>query len=292
MRQRSVVFDGGVRVADLPFVKVEQGEVLAKTIYVYVGQLERSIINHAAIPPRRVILGSSGVVKAIETTSNDTSTVGKYLVVSPLSRYGVLAYNIDGLLANYSAVKPEHVLEELVEADPHIALKPLVAHGVELGLESEGTALIAGCNLVALSAALTLRESSTEPVMYCESSPRPVAQLGLSIARHMGNLPSRVDSVILTEPGVSIHYKLLKHVDPRKVIVSPLSLSTWIPVNPRVGKTVIVYLDSVRNSEPRLTDRILRELSGFVKRIEIDDVEKAVGLLPPQGLGFILVLRH
>ncbi|MCY0868184.1 MAG: hypothetical protein OWQ48_03010 [Desulfurococcus sp.] len=291
MRQRSLVFDGGVRIVDTPFVKIEQGSILAKTVYVYIGQLEESILNNTLPLPGRVVLGSTGVVKAIESIGVE-GFVGSYLIVSPISRHNVLAYNADGLLTSYTAIKPEYILEEHLEANPFMAIKPLVAHGVELGSEAGGVVVVSGCGVTALSSALTvLREGLGEPILYCEGYSKPALQLGLNTVKHVSNLPERVDVLVLTEPGVSVNYKLLKLLHPRRIVVSPLSFTAWIPVDPGVEKIEVVYKDRVRVVKPQLTEVLVREIARNIRVVKIDDVEKAIGLLPPRGLGFIVSLE-
>ncbi|MGC8953182.1 hypothetical protein [Desulfurococcus amylolyticus] len=291
LRQRSIVFDGTVKLHELPFIEVEHGDILAKTVFVYVGQIERNIMNHNITPPGRIILGASGVVKAIETSGSNTSVTGRYITISPLSRHGILAYNVNGLLADYVSVKPEHVFEESLNANPYTAVKPFIAHGIELGAEAEGVTLIVGCNITAFSTALFTGRSNGEPILYCRDSTRLAQYLGLNIVSHVSNIPSRINTLVLTEPGADIYYRLLKEITPQKIVVSPFSFTTWIPINHRLEKTVITYKNTIRNTNPGAAENILHELSSFVKIIEIGDIEKTIGLLPPKELGSIIVLK-
>jgi len=291
LRQKSIVFDGALRVMELPFVKLEYGDLLVKTIYVYIGHVEEAVLSYKVIPPRRLILGSSGVVKIVETTSNNIST-GRTIIVSPISRHGILAYNLDGILSDYASMKPEHIFGEAVEPGPYEAVKPFVSHGVELGLEAVGVTVVAGCNITALSTALTLRFTGAEPVIYCESPARPAIQLGFQVVRHASNLPAKPDSLVLVEPNPSINYRLIRSLSPRKIVVSPFSFTTWIPVGSSINSVTLTYKGTLENREPGLTSKALRDLIKFINLVEIDDVEKSLGLMPPRGLGVILALKH
>lgn len=291
MKQKCVMYNGSVEVVEYPAVAV-QDPVLVKPFYVYIGDVERSIVQGQLPVTKPVILGSLGVVKVVEVLEGPTEPTGKDFVVSPLGDKGILGVDINGLLATHTTLTHSYLDEELVQSSPYDSLRPVVKHAAELANASEEPVLVEGCGLVGVATGLSLRKMGVEPIFYCEDGGRRASSLGFNVYKHAGSIGTKWRTVVLTSTSISSKHTLLTGVEYQKVVISPLSFTTWMPIRSRQSSLTRVFVVwRTGNYSSEIVREVIKELSKYVKVINVQDIEKILGLIPPKGWGSILVLR-
>lgn len=291
MKQRSVVYSGKVEIVEYPAVPVHDS-ILAKPLYVYVGDLERSVVEGLLPITKPVIIGSTGVVKVVEVLEGPTQPTGKDYTVLPFGDKGCLGVDTNGLLTTHATLTHSYLDEELVQSTPYDSIKPLVKHAVELASACEEPVLIEGCGLLSVATGLGLRRMGVEPVFYCEEGGRKAGLFGFNVHRHFGNLGTRWRTIVLTSTSPSSKHTVLSDLEYHRVVISPLSFTTWIPLRVRrIGSVTVNVVWKTGNYKSEIVRDIMRELSKFVKVVSVQDIEKALGLIPARGFGLILALK-
>ncbi|GEM_PF-1083697 len=296
MKQKSLVYSSGlVDVVEYPAVVVS-GEILAKTLYVYIGDLERSVLMGITPLIKPITLGSAGVVRVVEVLSNKTEYTGKYYTVTPLGDRGLLSVSVNGLLSNYVSLDDSYLEEEVSSPVPQDAVKPLLNHTLLLASRCEEPVLVEGCGFVGVALGLLLREMGVETQLYCESGKRNALLFDLNIMSHISNLNKKWRTIVITSLDAASKYRVMRKLEYSNLVISALSLTDWIPVksslNVKVsvtgrGNTSVSELESVIMNKSK---KILQILQRALKTIKVSDLEAVKGLLPPRGLGTIVIL--
>ncbi|MEM0325491.1 MAG: hypothetical protein QW733_00445 [Desulfurococcaceae archaeon] len=291
MKQKALVYSGRVEVVEYPVVPVHEN-ILVKPMYVYIGDLERGIVNGVVPLAKPTILGSVGIVKVIEVFDGPTEYTGKVYSVTPLGDKGILGVDIHGLLSSYASLTSSYLDEELIQYTPFDSLKPLVKHVSEVASLCEEPVLIEGCGLIGVATGLMLRKIGVEPVFYCEEGLRRALMFDFQVYKHTGSLSSRWRTLVLTSTNAFSKYTLLSTTEVHHVIVTPLSLTRWIPIpSGRKGSIKVTFLWKSSNYNAEHVKSVLRELEKVIKVIDVQDVEKTIGLIPPRGLGTVISLK-
>jgi hypothetical protein len=291
LRQKLVVYSDKVEVVEHPCVVVKES-VLVKPIYVYLGELERHLLEGSLPSTRPVVLGGSGVVRVVEVQGGETELTGRVYTVTPIGPRGLLGYEEDGLLGNFVSISRSYLDDLLVDPRPIDAVRPLVKHAYSLVTKVSEPVLIEGCNLLGIAAGLILRYMGVEALFYCEQRVRLALQYGFNVYKHISELATRWSTVILTGINQSVKYKLLQRLTANTVVISPLSTTSWIPITPHGGEARILIPRGGEAIEHSIMRKVLDDLSRGLKVLEIDDVKSVLGLLPPRGLGVIVSLRR
>ncbi|MEM0199233.1 MAG: hypothetical protein QXX72_03010, partial [Desulfurococcaceae archaeon] len=106
------------------------------------------------------------------------------------------------------------------------------------------------------------------------------------------SLSSRWRTLVLTSTNAFSKYTLLSTTEVHHVIVTPLSLTRWIPIpSGRRGSIKVTFLWKSSNYNAEHVKSVLRELEKVIKVIDVQDVEKTIGLIPPRGLGTVISLK-
>lgn len=287
MRTKALVYSGRLEAVEYPFVAVHD-EILVKPLYIYLGDLERAVMQGYLPVNKPLVLGSMGVVKAVEVLEGPTEYTGKNCVVTPLGSKGVLGIEVDGLLSNYASIPSSYIDEEVAEPTPLDAIKPLIKHASELAANSTEPVIVEGCGLLGLATGLALRLLGVEPVFYCEEEGGRAQSYGFEVHRHTGNLSTRWSTLVVTSTSPSAKYALLKHLEYKQLVISPLSFTSWIPIRP--GSTRVI--NPWKSENYTFIKRVAKELGRNIKVYSVQNVEEVVGLLPPRGLGVIISFKN
>jgi len=290
MRQKMAVYTGRLEIIEYPGVVVRE-PVLLKPIYVYIGELERSIIEGLLPVKPPVVLGSFGVARVIEVSGSNTEYTGRVFTVKPFGDHGILGVEVDGLLANYTSIHPSYLDDVLLDPKPIDSIKPLIKHSTSIAMESLEPVLIEGCGLTGLLTGLALRYSGVEPAYYCEQSSKLVLQYGFTIYKHIGDVVEKWGSIVLTSINQASKYKLTTRLDYKKLIISPLSFTQCIPLRKRESLFSINIASGVSSEESSVVKKVSSDLARIVRVVEVEDLKSILGLLPPRSPGFILSLK-
>lgn len=291
MRQKSIIYSGHVEVVEYPAVPAREA-ILAKPIYVYIGDVERSVVQGAIPVTRPVVLGSTGIAKVVEVFEGSTEPTGKVYTVSPLGDRGFLGVNTNGLLSNYASLTHAYLDEELTQSNPHDSLRPLVKHASEIASTCEEPVLIEGCGIIGVAAGLALRKAGVEPVFYCENGARRAHIFNFNVHKHVGDLSSKWRTVVITSMDPGSKYTVLAGFEYYNVVITPLSFTRWLPLPAsRVGSVKVLTLWKTGKYSSEFVRDVLRELSKVVRIVAVDDIEKVLGLIPPRGFGFIIAFK-
>jgi hypothetical protein len=291
LRQKLVVYSDKVEVIEHPCVVVKES-ILVKPIYVYLGELERHLLEGSLPSTHPVVLGGSGVVRVVEVQGGETELIGRVYTVTPIGPRGLLGYEEDGLLGNFVSIPRSYLDDLLVDPRPIDAVRPLVKHAYALVAKISEPVLIEGCNLLGIAAGLILRYMGVEALFYCEQRAKSALQYSFNVYKHISELTSKWGSVILTGINQSVKYKLLQYLATSIVVISPLSTTSWIPITSHSGEAKILVPRGGEAFEHSTMKRVLDDLSRGLKVLEVDDVKSVLGLLPPRGLGVIVSLRR
>lgn len=290
MKLKSMIYSGNLEISELPAVVLTPGRVLAKPMAVYIGDVERDVLNNEIAITKPLVLGSTGIVKIIETYGDMPGFIGKEFTVSPMGDDGLLGINTNGLLASYINLHPSHIEEETCTRNPSEALKPLIRHAVSLSAKCVEPVLVEGCDLIGIATGLAIRASGVEPIFYCERGARNALAHGFEVYGHLSNLSNKYRSVLITSRNVAVHYKLLRNLEISKLLISPLSLMNWIPLR-GIGSVDIEIVTKERDINDNVVKNTLNTVSRMIKVFVVEDIEATRGLLPPRGLGFIVVFK-
>jgi hypothetical protein len=293
VRRKSIVYSGSaVEVVEYPAVVIS-GDILAKTLYVYLGDLEKALYSGLIPLTKPVVLGSTGVVRVIEVLSDRTEYTGKYYTVTPLGEWGVLSVTTNGILSNYASLDDSYLEEKLTSPQPHDALRPLLNHVVSLASKCEEPVLVEGCGLVGVSLGTLLGEANLEVQLYCETDKRNAYTLGLDPISHTSNLSKKWRTVVVTSLNAASKYRVMRELEYSNLVISALSLTEWIPVR-RNYTTRVSVVGVERGVEVEelawKSKKVLYRLSRAIKVVRAGDLDSAKGLIPPRGLGTVVAL--
>lgn len=290
MRQYMIVYDGRIEALEYPCV-VSRRDLLIKPIYVYIGDIERNIVNGLLPVKIPLILGSMGVSRVLESREFENSYIGRLVTISPFGREGVLGLETDGILTNYASIDHSYIDEYVVEPKPIHAIRPLIKHAYEMTRHVMDPVLIEGCDLVGLATALISRELGVEPLLYCESGYRRAIALGFNVEKHISELGKRWGSIIITSMNTSSQYRVLKTQVYKRLIISRLAFMDVMPIMHTLRSFEVILVDRGEQPSHEILSRVENILSRHVKIIEINQLNESIGLFPPRGLGIILSLK-
>lgn len=294
MRQKSLVYSSGVvDIVEYPAVIISGG-VLAKTVYVYIGDLERGILSGLIPVNKPLILGSSGVVRVIEVLGERTEYTGKYYVITPLGNRGFLGLSVNGLLSNYVSLDDSYLEEELSLPTPIDAIRPFFKHVALLASMCEEPVLVEGCGLIGVMLGGFLRELGMNSQLYCESGKRNASILDLNVTSHISNLSKKWRTLVITSLNTASKYRVMSELEYSNLVISALSLTELIPLKRSCSmRVVVVRRERHEGVEEYIVNRgkkVLHELFRAIKVIKASDLDSIRGLLPPRGLGTIIEL--
>ncbi len=287
MKIKSLIFNGlYLDLVHRTVLDVKKNQVLAKTLYFYIGPIENMILAGQIISRVPIVIGTSGVVRILESPTSEENLSGKIAVISPIGDDGVLGVNVNGLASTYTSIHISHIFEIIDTPKPIHAIYPYIALGLIMADKASNNVLIAGCSLSSITAALAVKDKGGEPVIMCKNFPRVLRKLGLKLARNIGELNPSYDSMIIdiTAPFGLVD-TLIENISLNKIIVPCFTLFNHIRL-PR--KSIYVeYIDKMKYS----LDKIDKYASRFKKLIQVirsKELEDITSLLPVRGLGLIV----
>lgn len=287
MRQQAVVFDGHIEVREYPGAVVRES-AFVKPIYIYIGDIERAIVENKIPISKPIVLGSTGIVRVLEVISNETEYTGKVYTVSAMGFKGILGVDEDGILATYSSIHPSYLDEQLLEPSPIDALRPIVRHSIDITRLVDEPALVEGCGVIGISTGLILRYMGMEPMFYCEEMKRGALAYGFTVASHISEISKRWNTIVLTGINNTSKHRVLKTVEFSKLVISRMSFTKWIPL-PDSSRSYKVYVVNRGGLiDEGYVRRVLSELSKNIKIHILSSLESLIGLLPPKGLGYVI----
>ncbi|MEM0004137.1 MAG: hypothetical protein QXN97_02250 [Desulfurococcaceae archaeon] len=290
MKEKTLIYSGVLEVIEYPGVIFKES-ILVKPLYVYIGDIEKEIVTGHLPINKPIKLGSMGVVRVVEVQGSNTEYSGQTYSVSPFGSKGLLGISEDGILANFSSIHPSYLDEPLLEVTPMDALRPLIKHGFELAKNSVEPVLIEGCGLIGLITGLSLRSLGMEPLFYCEEGSRVASSYGFTCTSHLGNISKKWGSIILTSSNMASKHRILVNLDYSRLVLSRLSHTTWIPLKNDFSSVQIVLVGKGGNLDQRIYRQIMNDIGKRIKVYEAVDLNDALGLFPPRGLGFILSIK-
>lgn len=289
MRQIAIVYDGRVDIREYPFVVVKDN-LLVKPIHVYIGEIERNLVENKILVEKPVVIGSMGVVRVIEVFGDLTEYTGKVYTVSAMGSRGILGVEENGLLANYSSIDNSYIDEQVIDPSPLDSLRPMIRHCGAIAKFIEEPVLIEGCNLIGLTTGLILRHFDVEPVYYCETRRRSVSTYGFTVYSHIGELEKKWNSIVITSVEINSKYRALSNLEYVNLVVSRISFTNWIPLKKSLRNISIHVVERGDLGEGSYLKQVLGELGKNIKTYSLSDLGALIGLLPPRGLGYVISL--
>ncbi|MEM0282584.1 MAG: hypothetical protein QXT75_05365 [Desulfurococcaceae archaeon] len=290
MKEKAIVYSGVLEVVEYPGVIFKEN-ILVKPLHIYVSDIERNILSGTLPLTKPIILGSMGVARVIEVQGSSSEYSGQTFVITPFGNKGLLGITEDGILASFTSIHQSYLDEPLMEITPVDALRPLVKHGIELAKNAVEPVLIEGCGSIGIVAGLSLRLLGIEPVFYCEETSKLAMVYEFNIVHHISSISKKWSSIILTSYNMASKHRVLMNLDYNKVIISRLSLTSWIPIKDYSSTIQIVTVDKGEVYDQNIRRQVLNEVSRRVRIYEINDLQDALGLFPPKGIGFILSIK-
>ncbi len=287
MKQKVVVFDGALRIVENPAVALNPGHMLVKPLIIHLGFPEKLITSGLMPFKIPVTPGSMGVVKVIETYNDDSSIIGKNIVISPFHNEEILGVDRNGLLGNFVSLPTGFVHSAIEKPQAIHALTPLVHHAYAIAEKIHDNPLILGCELLSILTGIFSRNKEFEPTFICAEDPREPHKLGFKVFKNLGEVPETVKSLIITSYNPILTGAVLEKIRPQHIIVSPLSFTSFLKL-PLKDKVLIERVTSFRVESFSEVEKGLREVKNEIRIVEVDDVEKTLGLIPPRGLGIVV----
>lgn len=291
LKIESLVYNGSINTITKNTISVKYGYLLVKTLYVYIGLVEKIVLNNYEPIIKPIIMGSSGIVKIIEDPSGLTSELsGKTAVVSPFGLQGILGLDQDGLASNYTQLHTSYIYKYVTEAKPYYTIYPYIAHSLKLCKEAENPVLIIGCNIVSISSALYLTHIGLDkPDLICSRIPSFLKNYDLKILQHVSDLLPKYNTVIVSYEKYSLIHDVLRNIIYNNIVLTSLSRVRNIPIKAGLNAR-INYIDSVDYIDDGSINEILRIISKDIKIIRVKSLSESIGLLPPRKFGLIIEL--
>lgn len=289
MKQQLLIYSGQLEVIEYPGVVVHEG-VLVKPLFIYVGDFEKAVLEGRIPVSKPVTLGAVGVARIVEAVGPFTEYTGKIYTVTPFGARGILGVEENGLLATFTSLHVSYLDEPLLNPSPLDAIRPLIKHSVELARLCEEPVLVEGCGLIGVAVGMALRHREVEPVFYCEEARRNALSYGFTVASHISELNRKWSNVILTSTNTMSKYKVSRDLDYRKLIISKLSFTSWIPVKRGASSLEVKIVDKGDDVPTSLVKNIMGDLNKGIKIHNVTGLEHSIGLFPPKSLGSIISL--
>lgn len=290
MKIKTLVFNGlRLTLVQKNVLEVKKDHVLAKTLYFYIGPVDNMILSGRIISRTPIVIGTSGVVRILETPTTEENISGKIAIISPVGSGGLLGVNINGLASTYTDIHVSHIFEIIEAPKPIHAIYPYVALGLLMADKAGYNVLIAGCSLSSVVAALAVKDRGGEPVIICNDSQRVPKRFGLKTAKNLGELNPSYDSMIIDiTASFGLVDILLENISFNRIIVPCLTLFNHIRL-PR--KSIhIEYIDKIKTSLDRI-DKYAYKIKKLIHIIRSKELEDIIGLLPVRNLGLIVEIN-
>lgn len=293
MRIESLVYDGSIDIVYRDTVIVKYSYLFVKTLYVYLGLVEKILIDNYEPFNKPVVIGSSGVAKIIEDPSGLTSELsGKNAVVSPFGLQGILGLEQDGLASNYTQIHSSYIYKYVSEVKPHYTIYPYIAHGLKLCKDAENPVLIIGCNLTSISSALYLTHIGLDkPDIVCSKTPSFIRDYGFKILQHTSDLLPKYNTIIVNYEKYSLIHEVLDNIVYKKLVLTNLSRVRILPIKKGIDIRII-YVDSSRDIEENYVEKIAREVFRDIKIVRVKSLSEVIGLMPPKRFGLVIELAN
>lgn len=289
MKQQLLVYNGQLEVVEYPGVVVHEG-VLVKPLFIYVGDFEKAVLEGRIPILKPITLGAVGVVRIVEAAGAFTEYTGKIYTVTPFGTRGVLGVEENGLLATFTSLHVSYLDEPLPNPSPLDAIRPLIKHSIELARSCEEPVLVEGCGLIGVATGMALRHRKIEPVFYCEEARKNALGYGFAVASHISELNRKWSDIILTSTNITSKYKVSRDLDYRKLVISKLSFTSWIPVKRGAFNSEVRVVDKGDGVSASLVKSVMGDLNKGIKIHNVASLEHSIGLFPPKSLGSIISL--
>ncbi|QOR93858.1 hypothetical protein IMZ38_04195 [Thermosphaera chiliense] len=287
LKQKVVVFDGSLRIVENPAIALTPGHMLVKPLTIYLGFSEKLVTSGLMPLKIPVTPGSMGIGKVVETYNDDSSITGKNIVISPFHNDEVLGVDRNGLLGNFVTLPTGYVHSTVEKPHALQALTPLVHHAYAIAEKLHDNPLILGCELLSILAGVFSRNRGFEPAFICVEDSREACKLGFKVYKNLGEIPGTVKSLVVTSYNPILTGAVIEKTHPQHIIVSPLSFTSFLRL-PLKEKVLIERVTSFRVESFNEVEKGLREVRNDIRVVEVDDVEKTLGLIPPRGFGVVV----
>ena len=293
MKTKVIVYSGKLEIMELPAQSVRQGHLLVKTLYVYLGEVEKILFKGIEPINNPVVPGGSGVVRVLEDPSSKHSELsGKPYIVSPIGKSGLLGLDVNGLLATYQGIHPSYLYKHVSNPSPIHSIYPYLAYSITVGRKAFGTTLVIGCNLFELATAYYLQEHrGSDVTIICSNIPRHLKLGKFRFYKHVSDLARQYDTIVVGFDSYPLVHEVLKSINTENLLISMFSRLYTLPLKPGFNARV-EYVDSVEvDEEQRVVEELSKRFMRNIKVVDVDSIEKVTGLLPPKGLGVIVKFR-
>lgn len=285
---KQIIYNGDYYVSERDIIALKKGELLVKPIAIYIGLLEAVDVRYTYPSKYPIVPGSLGIVRVLEGPYTDYSYSGKLATVNPLASNDILGLSVDGILSSYATVHEKFIHRVVNNDDPYLSLTPLIEHGIFLGKNSYGKALIIGCNVLSYIVAKFFDENKHyNYALFCRNNRRVFKKINGKVYTNMGEIDPYYDSITVLDNKVSLIHSILDKTRAANIIVSKYSLINLIPLK-HEGRLSILYTGKTSFESPDMVMKIMHYLKKRIKVIKVDDISKVLSLLPPRGFGLII----
>ncbi|MCX8186527.1 MAG: hypothetical protein N3G48_05410 [Sulfolobales archaeon] len=199
---KGVIWLNNLTLTDIPKPPIKQGEVLGKVVGASITHLEKLIALGAIPTDVGRVLGSVGVIKAIDVAPDlNSRLIGRHFLLLPRLNY-VGGINFNGILAEYSSIP----LKLLTPISDYYALKPETLIYAELSFIYEITnyvknkeVLVVGCGPTSYIIVKHIKDLCNVCVacVHNQQIRSKIAELGVYIANYDNINDYKYDIVIV-----------------------------------------------------------------------------------------------
>lgn len=291
MKNESIIYDGNIKLIDRNILSIRNNYLFAKSLYIYMGLIERILLNNYEPLTKPVILGSCGIVKIIEDPSGLSSELsGKNAIVSFNGAHGILSLENDGLASNYIQLHRSYIYKFITDIKPYYTIYPYIAYSLTICREVENPVLLIGCNILSVSQALYLKNIGLDsPDIVCSKIPNFMKKYGLKILQHTGDLLPKYNTIIVNYEKYSLIYDIINSIDHKKLVLTNLSRLKIIPVR-RNMNTRVIYINNIGDIDENDVEKITKDILVDIKIVKAKSLSEVIGLLPPKRFGLVIEL--
>jgi len=280
---KGVLWDGSVKFVDVIRPYIRQGYILGKTVLAGITHIERAI--SLGIVPTEVgrILGSLGVIRVIDVSSDlDSSLIGKYFLLLP--RYDFIGgVDFNGVLTEYAAL-PHKILTPISEyyvQNPEILIHAELSYISNLIKYVKGReVLILGCGPTSYVITKYISKLCNAYVVCYHSHKflQKIAEVGVYVANYENISKERYDVVLILTLSSYLMSRALKHVKDRGLVLIPPTIPKSLTNLLCLNLTNNVKLKILNYGDLSTSVNLLKNNLGSLKNLIsiVDDFDKVL----------------
>ncbi|MEM1983139.1 MAG: hypothetical protein QXZ63_05705 [Sulfolobales archaeon] len=223
---KGIIWLNDAVIAEIPKPPMRHGEVLGKMVGASFTHVEKLIALGSIPTDVGRVLGSIGIIKAIDASSDlDSKLIGRYFILLPRHDY-IGGIDFDGVLADYASIP----LKLLMPISEYYASRPETLVYAELSFIHETidyvknkNVLIIGCGPTSYIIANHIKDLCNVHVTCIHNQPirSKIAELGIYVANYNNLDTYRYDVVILLTTSTYLLLNTLRMIKDLGYVIIP-----------------------------------------------------------------------